>query len=156
MTIDEKILINNLIEKYANIMLRCAYSYCGNQADAEDVIQEVFIKYMRKSPIFKDDNHEKAWFLRVTINTAKDYANSFWYRRTEGINENIPSENKDEIDIWELVRKLPQKYRIVIQLFYQEGYSIKEISSILKLRASTVGTQLDRARELLKKMSKEE
>lgn len=156
MTAEEKYIINNLIEKYANIMFRCAYSYCGNRTDAEDVIQEVFIKYMKKLPKFKDEKHEKAWFLRVTINTVKDYVNSFWYRKTEAINENISYENEEKINIWELVQKLPPKYCIVIQLFYQEGYSIKEISSILKVRESTVGTQLGRARELLKKISKED
>lgn len=124
--------------------------------DAEDVIQEVFLKYMRKHPEFKDLNHERAWFLRVTINTAKDYVNSFWYRKTEALNENILYENEQEKDIWELVQQLPKKYRLIIQLFYQEGYSIKEISYILKTRESTVGTQLSRAREMLKNKFEEE
>lgn len=73
LTSNEKIETSQLIEKYANLMLRCAISYCGNRSDAEDIIQEVFIKYMKKLPKFKDDEHEKAWFLRVTINTSKDY-----------------------------------------------------------------------------------
>ncbi|WMJ90715.1 RNA polymerase sigma factor [Anaerocolumna sp. MB42-C2] len=144
------------MEKYADSIFRCAYSYCGNRMDAEDVIQEVFLKYMRKHPEFKDLNHERAWFLRVTINTAKDYVNSFWYRKTEALNENILYENEQEKDIWELVQQLPKKYRLIIQLFYQEGYSIKEISYILKTRESTVGTQLSRAREMLKNKFEEE
>jgi len=137
-------------------MLRCAYSYCGNRTDAEDVIQEVFIKYMKKLPVFNNDEHEKAWFLRVTINTAKDYVKSFWYRKTEAIDENIPYKHAEEIEIWEMVQKLPPKYRILIQLFYQEGYLIKEISELLRMRNSTVGTQLCRARALLKKLNEEE
>lgn len=156
MTSEDKKLMNYMIEKYADMMFRCAYSYCKNRADTEDIIQEVFIKYMKKSPEFSDEKHEKAWFIRVTINTAKDYIKSFWYRKTEGMNEDIIYNDKESINIWEIVGKLPPKYRSIIQLYYQEGYSIKEISFILKMRESTVGTQLSRARDLLKKIGKEE
>ncbi|MHB8128898.1 MAG: RNA polymerase sigma factor [Mobilitalea sp.] len=156
LTSNEKIQANQLIEKYAKMMLRCAYAYCGDRTDAEDIIQDVFIKYMKKLPVFNDEEHEKAWFLRVTINTSKDYVKSFWYRKTEAIDENIPYEYAEEKEIWEMVQKLPPKYRIIIQLFYQEGYLIKEISELLKIRKSTVGTQLGRAREMLKKLSEEE
>ncbi len=148
--------INDLIEKYANLMMRYAYSYCKNRVDAEDIIQEVFVKYLKRLPTFKNDTHEKAWFLRVTINTSKDYINSFWYRKTEAISENITVEVQSNLNIWDEVMKLPQKYRIVILLYYQEGYSVKEISSILKIRESTISTQLSRARELLKTMNKED
>lgn len=156
LTTNEKLKTNQLIETYANMMFRCAHAYCGSSADAEDIIQEVFIKYMKKLPEFKDEEHEKAWFLRVTINTSKDYIKSFWYRKTEAINEDIPYECETEREIWEMVQKLPPKYRIIIQLFYHEGYSIAEISALLKTKVSTIGTQLSRAREMLKKMSKEE
>ena len=126
--IDEKARINYMVKKYADIMLHCAYSYCQNITDAEDIIQEVFLKYLKKSPKFIDNDHEKAWFLRVTINTSKDYIKSFWYRKTEAINENILYDDDEGDEIWGLVKKLPPKYRIIIQLYYQEGYSIKELS----------------------------
>lgn len=155
LTAAEKLHTDQLIEKYASMMLRCAYAYCGNRADAEDILQEVFIKYMKHLPAFKDSSHEKAWFLRVTINTSKDYTKSFWYRRTEAMDENIPYECAEEKEIWDMVQKLPPKYRIIIQLFYQEGYSIREISELLKLKETTIGTQLTRARGLLKKICKE-
>jgi RNA polymerase sigma-70 factor (ECF subfamily) len=156
LTSTEKLHTDRLIEKYASMMLRCAYAYCGNRADAEDIIQEVFIKYMKHLPDFKDSNHERAWFLRVTINTSKDYVKSFWFRRTEAIDENIPYEYEEEKEIWDVVQKLPPKYRSIVQLFYQEGYSVKEISKLLKLKESTAGTRLSRARALLKNICKEE
>jgi len=156
MSIVDKSKLSGLVERYANLMMAYAYSYCKNRADAEDIIQEVFVKYLKRLPKFKDDNHEKAWFLRVTINTSKDYINSFWYRKTEALNESISFEKEDDLNVWEQVMKLPQKYKIVILLFYQDGYSIKEISSILKIRESTVATQLNRGRELLKIMNKED
>lgn len=152
---NENIEMNNLIEKYANIMFRCAYAYCGNRADAEDIIQEVFLKLLNKTPEFKSDDHEKAWLLRVTINTSKDYVKSFWRQKTVPIIEDIPYNNDTE-EVWEIVQKLSPKYRVIIQLFYQEGYSIKEISMLLKIRESTIGTQLSRARKMLKNMIKEE
>jgi len=153
---DENIEMDRLIKKYANIMFRCAHSYCGNRTDAEDIIQEVFLKYLNKSPEFKNDDHEKAWLLRVTINTSKDYVKSFWHQKTTSITEDIPYINDTDVEIWGDVKKLSPKYRVIIQLFYQEGYSIKEISELLKIRESTIGTQLSRAREILKKIIKEE
>lgn len=151
----ENIELNQLIEKYANIMFRCAYAYCGNRSDAEDIIQEVFLKYLNKTPEFKCEKHEKAWLLRVTINTSKDYIKSFWHKKTVPITDDI-AYNYEVETIWEIVQKLPLKYRVIIQLFYQEGYSIKDISMQLKIKESTIGTQLSRAREMLKNMIKEE
>lgn len=147
---------DKLVEKYANTMFRCAYSYCQNRMDAEDVIQEVFLKYLKKKPKFIDENHEKAWLLRVTINVSKDYIKSFGYKKTQSLNDDIPLIDKEKSDVWEAVSGLPPKYRIVIQLYYQENYSIKEISKLLKVKESTIGTQLGRAKEKLKRLMKEE
>ena len=97
---NDKIEINQLVNKYANVMLRCAYTYCGNLTDAEDIIQEVFLKYLNKLPNFNNDEHEKAWFLRVTINTSKDYLKSFWHQKTEPINDSISYVNEIEENIW--------------------------------------------------------
>jgi RNA polymerase sigma-70 factor (ECF subfamily) len=149
------VFVENEFRAHADIIYRLAYARTKSKFDSDDILQEVFIKYMKKTPEFHDEEHEKAWFLRVTINTSKDYLKSFWFRRTEAIDENIPYECEEEKDIWELVQKLSPKYRSIIQLFYQEGYSIKEISKILKIKETTVGSQLSRARELLRKLSME-
>lgn len=149
--------ISQLVNKYANVMLRCAYTYCGNLTDAEDIIQEVFLKYLCKIPQFNNEEHEKAWFIRVTINTSKDYIKSFWRRKTEPINEHMLYKDEADVSIWDMVQKLIPKYRIVILLYYKEGYSIRQIAEILKVKESTIGTQLSRARDMLKeKMIKED
>ena len=106
------------VDKYSTSVFRCAYTYCNNRQDAEDIMQEVFIKYLTKKPVFADEAHEKAWFLRVTINLSKNYVKSFWHRKTEGISDEIAYMPEESREIWELVQKLPEKYRIVIELYY--------------------------------------
>ena len=141
---------NEIVDKYATSIFRCAYAYCNSRQDAEDIMQEVFCKYLSKKPIFNDATHEKAWFLRVTINISKNYVKSFWRRKTEGLTEGIVYVDEDSREIWDAVRKLPEKYRVVLELHYWEGYTIKEMAEILKKNPSTVGTHLERAKKMLK------
>ncbi|MBO5096287.1 MAG: RNA polymerase sigma factor [Bacilli bacterium] len=146
----------NLIDKYSDILFRCAFSYCKNKSDAEDIVQETFIKYLRKKPNFNLDSEEKAWLLRVTINMSKDLLKTYWHKNRQELTD-IPVEfNDNSFYIFTLISKLPSKYRIVIHLYYQEGYKIKEISQILKLNTSTVGNRLARAKKILKKYIEEE
>ena len=141
---------DDMVDKYSTSIFRCAYAYCNNWSDAKDIMQEVFYKYLSKRPTFKDADHEKAWFLRVTINLSKNYVKSFWNRKTEGLCEDIPCFGQEEKEIWGFVQKLPEKYRVVLELYYWEGYSIKEIADILKKNSSTVGTHLERAKKMLR------
>lgn len=143
--------MERVIEKYINDIYRCAFFICKNHSDAEDITQEVLYKYMTKAPIFKDEIHEKNWLLRVAVNMSKNYVRSFWQSNTEGIKNDIQGITENEVEIWEIVQELPEKYRIVILLYYFEGYSIKEISSILDKKCNTVGTWLERAKKMLKK-----
>lgn len=145
-----------IVNKYSDAMFRCAYTYCSNMQDAEDIIQEVFYKYLLKKPAFKDESHEKAWFLRVTINTSKNYVHSFWHRNVDSIQQDISYVSSEELEILDLVRKLPEKYRIVIELYYWEGYSIKEIAKILNKNNSTVGTWFERAKKMLREYMERE
>lgn len=151
----EKAEFESLVEEYADTIFRCAYTYCSNRDDAEDIVQEVFIKYLKKKPKFKDKDHEKAWLLRVTVNLCKNYLKSYWYKNRSELSDNIPVELPHGSGIWESVKKLPPKYRTVIELYYYEGYSIKEISEIIGAKHSTVGNRLARARALLEKYLKE-
>lgn len=143
--------LESLVEKYSDQMFRTAYFLCKNNSDAEDIVQEVFIRYMQKKPKFKDENHEKAWLLRTTINLTKDYIKSFWNRKTQGLELDIPYIMEEEKELLDCISRLPNKYRIIIVLYYQEGYKIREIAQILKRKQSTIGSQLNKARELLKK-----
>ena len=142
--------IKNMIEKYSGLVYKVAITRSGNIENAEDVFQEVFIKYNQKMPKFENEEHEKAWFIRVTINLTKNLHNQAWNRKTVPLEETIQFEEKEEENIFQIVSTLPQNYRTVVYLFYYEGYKIKEISKILKTREGTIKTWLSRARESLK------
>lgn len=145
----------DLVNEYADTLFRCAYTYCSNRDDAEDIVQEVFIKYLKKQPNFKDKNHEKAWLLRVTSNLCKNLLKSYWYKNKSELSDDIPVNPSVGSEIWDSVKKLPMKYRTVIELYYYEGYSIKEISEIIDVNQSTVGNRLARAKKLLEKSLEE-
>lgn len=142
--------IEETVKKYSPSMLRAAYAILKNKDDAEDAVQEAFMKLIYKEPSFNDEAHEKAWLLRVTINISKNTLKSS-YRRSELYIEPITIENKTD-EVLQYVLRLNERYRAVIHLYYYEDYSIKEIASILKLPAATVGTRLSRGKKILKNM----
>lgn len=143
--------IEELMDKYANMVYRLAMTRTGNKENSEDVFQEVFLRVSQKVPEFQSEEHEKAWMIRVTINCSKNLLNSFWNRKVDSLSEEIPFVREESQGIWMLVQKLPQKYRTVIYLYYQEGYKIREISKILKTKEATVKTWLSRAKDKLQK-----
>lgn len=142
--------IEETVKKYSLSMLRAGYAILKNKDDAEDAVQEAFMKLIYKEPTFKDENHKKAWLLRVTINISKNMLKSS-YRRREIYTEPVITENNTD-EVLPYVLKLNERYRTVIHLYYYEDYSIKEIASILKIPAATVGTRLSRGKMLLKNM----
>ena len=141
--------IKQIVEEHSLSMFRASYALCGNKADAEDAVQEAFLRLIEKDPTFKDDEHEKAWLLRVTINITKNMLKSS-HRTNLQVNEDILYEKNQINEVIACVLTLDERYRSVIHLYYYEGYSIKEIASILKLPPATVGTRLSRARKLLR------
>lgn len=142
--------IKEKIEEYADMVYRIALTRSGSIENAEDIFQEVFMKFSQKLPEFKNSEHEKAWFIRVTINFSKNLKNSAWNKKVVEIKEEIPFETKEESDIFSAVSELPQNYRTVIYLSYYEGYKVKEIANLMKKREGTIKTWLFRAREMLK------
>ena len=144
--------IEKAVKTYSKSMLNAAYSLLGSVPDAEDAVQEAFLKYIQKAPKFKDSDHEKAWLLRVTINISKNMLKSS-SRKTLPIYEDIPT-NQNNNEVLQCVMSLEEKYRTIIHLYYYEDYSIKEIASILSLPRATVGTRLSRGRNILKTMLK--
>lgn len=145
-----------VIEYYSNMVYRLAFARTGMKHDAEDVYEEVFLRYLKKKPVFESEEHRKAWFLRVTINCSNTFLASLWQKRTEGLSEEIPFSEKEYQDLHRELQRLPAKYRSVIHLFYYEELSVEEIGRILQRKPATVRTQLTRARELLRGMLKEE
>ncbi|WP_408071466.1 RNA polymerase sigma factor [Butyrivibrio sp. JL13D10] len=145
-----------LLDKYGNAILRTAYSYLHNMSDAEDIVQDTLIQYIRKAPVFENDNHEKAWLITVASNLSKNKIDYLNVRKADELSEELVAENKEDLAfVWEAVKQLPEKYREVIHLFYQEGYSTKDIAGILKRNESTVRSDLNRGRQQLKNILKE-
>lgn len=137
--------------QYKNMLFQISFSYLGNKHDCEDIIQEVFIKLCYSAPKFDDEEHEKRWLIRITINLCKNQLKSFWNRMKvpiDGLEDFFSMEEEKEI-ISDIIR-LPIKYKNVILLHYISGYKVSEISEILKLSVSAVKMRLKRGRELLK------
>ena len=135
---------------------RLAMVLMGNISDAEDVTQTVFLKAWEKKPDFRDADHEIAWILTTTRNQCKDIHQSF-YRRKRADLENAPEpqvtlETQMDSEIWEALQSLAEKYRMVLYLYYYEGYSVRELSVILRRRESTLQTQLATGRKQMKSL----
>ena len=143
--------IERVIEQYSDMVYRIALTRTGTKENAEDIFQDVFLKYNQKAKEFESDSHEKAWLIRVTINMTKNFNNSSWNKKVVNLEENIKLETPEETGVYEVVCKLPQNYRTVIYLMYYEGYKINEISKIMKVKEGTIKTWAFRARELIRK-----
>ncbi|WP_346676969.1 sigma-70 family RNA polymerase sigma factor [Erysipelatoclostridium sp. An173] len=145
--------VNRVIELYGDTVRRLCMIYLKNYADTEDIFQNVFLKYATSSIKFENDEHEKAWFIRVTINKCKDLLKSFFRNRTVSLDdivekpEAIPSDYRE---VLEAVLSLPQKYRNVVYLHYYEGYSAPQISHILGKNVNTVYMLLTRSKKMLR------
>lgn len=146
--------VRETIERYADTVHRIGLMYLHNTADAEDVFQNVFLKYALCLNAFENDEHKKAWLIRVAVNACKSHLRSPWKKRVDLVtNENpdlfgsIPEEHRDVI---RAVRALDAKYRAPIYLHYFEGYKASEIGKMLGKRENTVYSLLARGREKLK------
>lgn len=138
-------------DTYKDIVFRIAFTYLKNQAESEDVMQEVFLKLYTAAPDFEGEEHEKRWLIRVTVNLCKNQLKSFW-RSHLGEIENLEQIADQPMDreILQEVLALPEKYKAVIYLFYVEGYKSREIAEILGEKDSTVKMRLKKGRELLR------
>lgn len=144
-----------LYDRQINRVYRLALLLLGSVADAEDVAQTVFLKIWEKNPKFRDADHETAWLLTTTRNQCRDLQKSA-YRKKRASLEDAPEKavsfasNADN-EIWQALQSLPEKYRVVLYLYYYEGYPVKELSVLLGRRESTLQTRLATGRKLLKK-----
>ena len=145
--------VDRAIQRYSDTVRRICLVHLKNYADTEDIFQTVFLKYVLSSVSFESDEHEKAWFIRVTINACKDLLKSFFRSRTVSLEELMeqPADlAPDHREVLEAVLSLPVKYREVIYLSYYEGYSAPEIGQILGKKVNTIYTLLTRAKRLLR------
>lgn len=149
-------IISKDLDNYGDMLLRLSYSYMKNIHDAEDVVQEVFLKLFKNIDNFSSEDYKKYWCVCVTRNICKNKLKSSWFKRRAEVVE-IPYYDKyEDNSVLNEVMKLPLKYREIIHLYYYENYSTVEIASILHKKESTVRSLLSRGRNLLKEVLKEE
>ncbi len=160
---DRQMQLNKAYDKYADMLYHLSLSHMQSREDAEDVVQEVFCKYFAKAPAFTDEAHEKAWFIRVTINQCRDQLRHRNVRRYTPLHEieEIATQtgltDESSLDVMHLLSYLPEKLRITVILHYLEELSVEETAVALKIGKSAVKMRLSRAREMLKdKITKED
>ena len=142
---------------YGDMLYRVAYHALKNRADAEDVMQEVFVRLLRARPEFRDEEHAKAWLLRVGACCAADVLRAPWRRREGPLDDGLPApEPPGEGGVVEAVLALPAKYRTAVHLYYYEELSVAEIAAVLGKSEGAVKSRLFRARALLRRYLKED
>ena len=142
--------IDEVIDKYSDMVYKIAFSQTKNKEDSDDIFQKVFLQVVKNTKPFQSEEHLKAWLIRTTLNFCKKLWASAWNRHTVELNIDIPFEMEEQSDLYTFVLKLPDKYRIVIHLFYYEDMSITQISNALNIKENTIKSHLRRGRDLLK------
>lgn len=151
--------VQELAASYQGSLFAAAFNVCKNAQDAEDVVQDTFVQYYTTKKEFESEQHIRAWLMRVAVNKAKNINRTFWRRNKISIEEYMETlvfETPAAETLFETVMQLPEKYRIVIHLYYYEEYAVREIALILKLSESNVKIRLSRGRAMLKETLKEE
>lgn len=146
------------MEKYGDMVYRICLTITGNTEDARDSFQETFLRLVKNQDKIKNEEHLKAWLIRVATNCSKTTVSSLWNRTTQGITEEDMKEETygpGENELLSELQRLPGKYAVVLYLFYYEEYSIREIGQLLDKKENSVKTLLDRGRKLLKKRLEE-
>ena len=145
-----------VIQRYSDMVYRLAFARTGNVSDAKDLYQEVFLRYLTKAPDFDSEEHRKAWLLRVAVNCANSFHIRLGRRRTEPLSEALSVPAPEGEDLWEELRRLPERDRTILHLYYYEDMNTEEIAQLLGRNPATVRSQLLRARTKLKKLLVEE
>ena len=154
-----RLTVEDAFQKYGDRVFSAAFSICRNREDADDVVQDTFLRYHIKNLQYMDENHLKAWLLRVAINRAKDITAAFWRRNRvswEAYMEELEFTQPEDRSLFRAVMALPEKYRLVLHLYYYEECSIREIASLLHTGEGTIKSRLSRGRTLLKTMLTED
>jgi RNA polymerase sigma-70 factor (ECF subfamily) len=145
--------LDALFQTYGDMVYRLALVRTRSTADAEDVVQEVFLRCLRSNPSFQNAEHQKAWLIKVTVNCSKSLLGSAFRRHSvpeDAMGELVSEDEAPDSTVYDAVMKLPEKYRTAIHLYYYEEYSVKEIAAAMRTTESTVKSWLHRARGLLK------
>lgn len=152
--------MDDIIDRYQNMVYGLALARTGNRADADDVFQEVFLAYCQCGKVFRDEEHRKAWLLRTTINQSRRVTASSWRQKTVPLSERedapVQFREPEENRVWEALQGLAEDYRLPIYLFYFQELSTREIAKALAIRPGTVRMRLTRGREQLREKLKGE
>ncbi len=151
-----------VMRKYADMVYRLAYARTGNTFDADDILQEVFLRYIRADKTYNDEEHRKAWLIRITVNCTRSFAASAWNRHkdyeepdeNEGREDPALKAAETRSDVMNALLELPEKYRTAIYLFYYEDMSVAQIAGSLGTTETNVKTRLSRGRDMLKEKLK--
>ena len=146
-----------ILTAYLDTMYRVALSGCRNPADAEDVVQNTFIKLWERQESFEDSEHARKWLIRVAVNECHSLWRTPWMKKTaylEDVKKEPSFSMKEHSELYYAVLELPVKYRQVVHLYYFEEYSVKEIAELVNLSETAVQTRLQRARQKLKETLK--
>lgn len=144
-----KIDVEQIVEKYSNMIMQIAYQNCYNKSEAEDITQEIFVKLLKNVEKIDSEEHLKAWLIRATVNLSKDYNKSFWNRNTIKLDEELKYFDVEVQEVFKEISKLKPTYRNIIYLYYYQGYKINDIAQILNMSPNTVSSNLTRARKKL-------
>ena len=148
--------MNHALRDWEDMVYRLALSQTREPADASDVCQETFISLLKDATVFQDDEHLKAWLIRVTLNCLKSHWRAAWRRHDVPLDDRIPFPAPEERALDEALRRLAPKYRAAVHLYYYEGYSAEEIARMSGEKPSTIRTRLTRARAQLREIMKGE
>ncbi|WP_042142191.1 RNA polymerase sigma factor [Paucisalibacillus sp. EB02] len=149
--------IERIVDTYGNMLFRICLVILCNENDAEDVVQDTFINYLTKAPTFHDSEHEKAWLITVATNRCKNMRRFNFMRRHIDISDlQLYSKDVESYGLLDHLMKLPNKHKIVLLLFYVEGYKVDEITTLLNITSSAVKKRLQRGRELIRESYRKE
>ena len=140
-----------IYEKHVTMIYRICFTYMKNASDTEDAVQDTFYRLIKTNPTFENDEHQKAWLIRVATNVCKNKLTHWWRKREDvDLYQQTVGECQKANDTLEVIMSLPDKYKTVIYLYYYEGYTSVEIAKILNKPNSTIRNHLHEARELLR------
>ena len=142
--------LEETVRKYENTLYRAALAILGDAHEAQDAVQDAFVRYLEKAPEFDGPDHEKAWLIRVTVNGCKSRLRSPWHRRRTALSEGLSAPEPEEQAVLEAVLSLPPRDRAAVHLYYYEGYSTPEIAAMTGQSEGTIRSRLTRARQKLK------
>lgn len=142
--------LEELVTKHEHTLYRAALAILGDAQEAEDAVQDTFLRYLEKRPELRDEGHEKAWLLKVTANRCKSTLRTRSRHPAVELLDVYPAPDRAGQELVEAILSLPANQRAAVHLFYYEGYTSEEIGAILGQRPGTVRSHLSRAREALR------